>query len=347
MIADRISRAAVLGLVRVGPALIQRAVPWEASLAKTLLGTVSVGYRIDPDAYIGVAAFNYTETKSRPTLAGVLAVAEFKQSLGLPLAGSAPLCVSGKTHTEVFVRSDDGVHLLGSNVDGLGALEHLEVAGNLVKGELLGEGAVIPDVDVESALRAACNKSVVDWSRCGHQGEQRGEGEACSVHVEVKTVVVLRRCVSFRDGSRPCNDMLMLTERRYSEKLLSSFVLCPLSNAKDPPKSEDNGTMETPTFIAQVDGELPGVKAGVQATETSRTREIWYRRSSNVHCDQVTSVTGESSVEIEGGLMRVLSSLDLSEILYSMMRRAWSVTCKIYKPRPVLYLQCVRLVCEN
>jgi hypothetical protein len=45
-------------------------------------------------------------------------------------------------------------------------------------------------------------------------------------------------------------------------------VLCPLSNAKGPPKSEDNGTMETRTFIAQIEGELPSVKEGVQATET-------------------------------------------------------------------------------
>ena len=69
-------------------------------------------------------------------------------------------------------------------------------------------------------------------------------------------------------------------------------VLCPLSNAKGPPKSEDNGTMKTRTFIAQVDGELPSVKEGVQA------RELSYRRN-NVHCDQVAPVMGESSVEIE------------------------------------------------
>jgi hypothetical protein len=98
--------------------------------------------------------------------------------------------------------------------------------------------------------------------------------------------------------------------------------------------------MKTRTFIAQVDGELPSVKEGVQA------RELSYRRN-NVHCDQVTSVIGGFGVEIECGLVRVSSSLDLLEILQSMMRRTLVVTCKIYKPRAVLYLQCVRLVCEN
>jgi hypothetical protein len=56
--------------------------------------------------------------------------------------------------------------------------------------------------------------------------------------------------------------------------------------------------METKTFIAQVDGVLPGMKEGAQATETSQRRGRWYRRN-NVHCDQVAPVMGESSVEIE------------------------------------------------
>ena len=56
--------------------------------------------------------------------------------------------------------------------------------------------------------------------------------------------------------------------------------------------------MKTMTFIAQMDGEIPGVKEGAQVTETSHRRERWYRRN-NVHCDQVAPVVGESSVEIE------------------------------------------------
>ena len=56
--------------------------------------------------------------------------------------------------------------------------------------------------------------------------------------------------------------------------------------------------MKTTTFIAQMDGEIPGVKEGAQVTETSQRRERWYRRN-NVHCDQVAPMMGESSVEIE------------------------------------------------
>lgn len=92
-----------------------------------------------------------------------------------PLARSAPLGVAGKAHTEIFVESDDGVHLLVSNVNGLGTLEHLEAGGDLVESELLGPGAVVPDVDVECLPGAALDKSVVDWTRCSRQGEQRGE----------------------------------------------------------------------------------------------------------------------------------------------------------------------------
>lgn len=231
MIANCISRAAILGLIRVGPTLVQRAVPGEADLARTLLGAVSVGDRVDADADVLVAAIYDGEVVRRAVLAGVLAVAEFEEGLRLPLACSAPLGVAGQPHAQVFVRGDEGVLLLWGDVGGLGALEHLEVAGDLVETELLSEGAVVPDVDVERAAGAALDKSVVNGSGCGHQGEQRGEEQACGVHVEVETVVVLRKCVCFRDGPRPCNDMLMLMERRSPAKLLSSFVICP------PPKT--------------------------------------------------------------------------------------------------------------
>ena len=57
MVADRISRAAVLGLVRVGPALVQRAVPREAGLACTLLGALAIRDWVNAYTYILVAAF--------------------------------------------------------------------------------------------------------------------------------------------------------------------------------------------------------------------------------------------------------------------------------------------------
>jgi len=84
-----------------------------------------------------------------------------------------------------------------------------------------------------------------------------------------------------------------------------TVVLCPLSDGKGSPKSEDNGTMETRTFIAQIDGEVPGMKEGVQAMETSQIRGRWYGRS-NVHCDQDAAVMVESRVENGGDLMSVV-----------------------------------------
>ena len=72
--------------------------------------------------------------------------------------------------------------------------------------------------------------------------------------------------------------------------------------------------MDTTTFIAQDAGKLVDVKEGVQATDTSRTRKAWYRRR-HVHCRQVTSVMVEFGVDVGGGLMRALSSVDLSESL--------------------------------
>jgi hypothetical protein len=175
MVAHRISRTAILSLVRVGPALIQRAVPREASLARTLAGAVSIGDGIDANANVLATALHHAEIISRSAKAVVLAVAEFEQGLMRPLACSAPLGVAGEAHAEVFVGSDDGGHLLGSDVDGLGALEHVEAAVDLVEGKLFGPGAVVPDVDVERGFGAAFDQSVVNGSRCGHQGEQRGE----------------------------------------------------------------------------------------------------------------------------------------------------------------------------
>ena len=58
----------------------------------------------------------------------------------------------------------------------------MEAAGDLVEGDLFGEGAVVPDVDVESVC-VAFDEGGVDWDCCGRQGEQRGENPALGVHV--------------------------------------------------------------------------------------------------------------------------------------------------------------------
>lgn len=58
----------------------------------------------------------------------------------------------------------------------------MEAASDLIEGDLLSKGAVVPDVDVEG-VRVAFDKSVVDRCRCGRQGEQRSEKPALSVHV--------------------------------------------------------------------------------------------------------------------------------------------------------------------
>lgn len=111
-----------------------------------------------------------------------MTIAKLEKSLRLPLPGSAPFGVARKAHAEVFEGSGDSEHFLGLDVGWCRAFEHLEAAGDLVEGDLLGEGAVVPDIDVES-VRVAFDKSVVDWSRCGRQGEQRSENPALSVHV--------------------------------------------------------------------------------------------------------------------------------------------------------------------
>jgi hypothetical protein len=113
MVADRISRASILGLIGVRPALVQRAVPGEASLAGTLLRTFAIRNRISADADIAIAALHDREVVSRAFCASILTVAELEESLSLPLAGSAPFGVARETHAKVFEGSGDSDHLFG------------------------------------------------------------------------------------------------------------------------------------------------------------------------------------------------------------------------------------------
>lgn len=214
VIANGVSRAAILDLVWVSPALIKRALPREARLAQALLRPFAVGDGVDADANVAVAAFHDGEVVSSAVFAGILAVAELDKGLGLPLPSSAPFCVTREADAKILVRSSDGVHLLWGDVDRLRAFEHLEAAGDLVKRELLGERAVVPDVDVERVSGATLDESIGDRGSSGRQGHERSEEQAFSVHNDdaaVMTVVLLWNCVSFGRGPRPCN-MLMLNE---------------------------------------------------------------------------------------------------------------------------------------
>lgn len=149
VVADRISRAAIFDLIRVGPALIQRAFPREASLTKTLLGALSVRDGIRANADVFVAALHDRKVVSSTVLASILAVAEFEKGLCLPLSGSAPFGVAGEAHAEISEGSGDCEHFLGLDVRRLRAFEHLKTAGDLVKSDLLREGTVVPNVDFE------------------------------------------------------------------------------------------------------------------------------------------------------------------------------------------------------
>lgn len=149
-VANRISRTSILSLIRVSPALVQRALPREAGLAKTLLRALTIRDRIRANANIFITTLHDGKVVSSTILASILAVAKLEKSLRLPLPSSAPFGVAGKAHAEVFEGSGDFKHLLGLDVGWLRAFEHLEAAGDLVEGDLLGEGAVVPDVDGES-----------------------------------------------------------------------------------------------------------------------------------------------------------------------------------------------------
>lgn len=136
--------------------MIQRAIPWKTSLARTLLGSLAIRNGVGANANIAITSLHDGKVVSRTVLAGILAIAEFEESLCLPLTGSAPFGVAREAHAEVFERSGDGNHLLGCDIRWGGAFEHLEVTSDLVKCDLLSERAVVPDIDVEST-RVALN----------------------------------------------------------------------------------------------------------------------------------------------------------------------------------------------
>jgi hypothetical protein len=261
VVADRISRTTILGPIRIGPALVQWAVPREASLARTLLGAFTVGDGISANANVAIATLHNGKIVSSTIHTGILTVAKFEKSLCLPLTSSAPFGVTGKTHTEIFEGSGDGELLLGRNVRWLRALEHLEVSGDLVEGNLLGEFAVVPDVDVESA-RVALDESVFDWRCCCRQGEQRSEKPARSVHV------------IGRSDCGGISELKLLSKECAAELIQYACIkrvaisrdikvwLCSLFDAKDMANSSDNGTIETMTFYSWRREKLSRVNEG-------------------------------------------------------------------------------------
>lgn len=249
VVADRISRAAVLCLIRVGPALVQRAVPWEASLARTLLGALAVRDGISANANVAIAAFHDGKIVSSTVHASVLTVAKLEKSLCLPLTSSAPFGVAGKTHAEILEGSGDGELLLGRNVCWLRALEHLEVSGDLVKSDLLGEFAVVPDVHVESSC-VALDESVFYWRCCRRQGEQRNEKPTRSVHIVGRS-----DCGGISESkllSKGCAAELIQYAciKRVVVSRGFKVWLCSLFDAKDMANSGDNGTIETMTIYS-------------------------------------------------------------------------------------------------
>lgn len=174
MVADRISRTANVYLVRIRPTLRRWAIPREARLAGALLGAPTVRDRVDTDANIAIATFHDGEIIRSAIFAGILAVAELEKCLCFPLAGGAPFCVTGETHTKVFKGRSDGEFLLWGKVCWLRTFDHPKITCDLVESELFGEGAVVPDIDVESIGGTVLEKCVVDWRCCSRQGEQRG-----------------------------------------------------------------------------------------------------------------------------------------------------------------------------
>lgn len=248
VVADGISRAAILDLVRVGPALRQWTVPGEASLARALLGALAVGNRIDTNANIRITALHDRKVISSALLTSVLAIAKLEKSLNLPLLRSAPFRVTGKAHAEVLERRLDCVHFLGIDVGRLGALDHLEAGCDLVEGDLLSPGAVVPDVDVESVSCVALDEGVVDGCCCGRQGEQRGEEPVLSVHFDgsdcddiAKRQLLIEEVVR-RSIQYPCIWRVAISKG-------IKVWLCALSGDKDMADCGGIGTIGTKTYL--------------------------------------------------------------------------------------------------
>lgn len=181
-VADGISRRAVGGLVRVGPALGESAVARRADLAGALVVGLAVDGRVNCEADILLGALHEGKVVSSAILAGVLGVAELEESLVLPLAGGAPLGVAGDAHANGLEVGGDGLGSVAGNADGAHLLEHLEVASDLVHAKVLLGGALVADLDVEGIGAGAALNEPVDGRGCCRQGEQRAEEPACGVH---------------------------------------------------------------------------------------------------------------------------------------------------------------------
>lgn len=183
MITNRISRRPISHLIRVRPPLIKRTIPRETSLTRTIPRPLPVRNGIDAHSNIAITALHDGQIVRRPFLSGILAVAELEEGLRFPLSADAPFGVAGEAHAEVFERRGERRVLLGREVGGFAALEHLEVAGDLVEGELFGERAVVVEVDVEGVAGVAGGEERgVDGCCCCRRGEQRGQDPACGVH---------------------------------------------------------------------------------------------------------------------------------------------------------------------
>lgn len=189
VVADRISWAAVLGLIRVGPALRRVAVVRVALLVRAVVGCV---LRVHGKTDVAFATLHEGEVVGSAVKFAHLAVAELGQGLSLPLSASAPLGVAREAKANVLVGGSDGLGVVGGDGDGLRALNHLEAAADLVEAKVLGRRALVADFDVESVIRALhqARGAAVDWNSCCRQGEQRTEEPACGVHFVVMTVWV-------------------------------------------------------------------------------------------------------------------------------------------------------------
>lgn len=149
MIADRIGRTSHIDLIGVSPTLLSRAVPRRTGLDGTSTTSPSIGDGEDADSNVGVAPLHQREIVRGTFDSHVLAVSELEERLVLPLPGCAPFGVAGETHARGLKGSHDGFGALGGDVDGSGLFEHLEVAGDLIQGKLLGPLAFVDDNDLE------------------------------------------------------------------------------------------------------------------------------------------------------------------------------------------------------
>lgn len=186
VVADGVSRAAVLGLIRVGPALGRVAAVRIALLARAIVcvaGAVHSG--VDGKADVAFTSLHEGEVVSSAVHVAHLTVAELSKSLSLPLAGRAPLSVAGEAQADVLEGSRDGLGLVLSDGDRLrGGVDHVEASSDFVQAKVLGGRAVVGNLDVEGVGGAWLDVggSVGDRDGCCRQGEQGTEEPACGIH---------------------------------------------------------------------------------------------------------------------------------------------------------------------